>query len=270
MPASLFEQTYREVKKLAPIIEKIYPRTEGKRTADIYVLINIFNGKFYLGSSDEGFSRVKDEHHRYLKRGTHINGYLQKSYSKWLKNTGKNPFKAFRIAIVDIENQYLAEQIALDKFFDGAKQCYNLVPTAGGGCPIFLWKKVSQVCMDTGKVLAVHPSFIEAERVTDINKVNISTCCLGKKNSAGGFHWEYATDDTKCFLPEDLSIIKAKPKYAVKLKKVSQVCLETKNTIKVFESMSLAARELGLHQGNISNCCNGNRKSHGGYLWQYT
>lgn len=44
-------------------------------------------------------------------------------------------------------------------------------------------------------------------------------------------------------------------------------CIELDRT---FESASTASRELGLHQTNISGCCNGKRfKTAGGYHWQY-
>ena len=44
-------------------------------------------------------------------------------------------------------------------------------------------------------------------------------------------------------------------------------CVELDRT---FDSASAAARELGLHQTNISGCCNGKRfKTAGGYHWQY-
>lgn len=41
------------------------------------------------------------------------------------------------------------------------------------------------------------------------------------------------------------------------------------NIIKVFNSTRQASLELGINQGNISMCCNGNRKSVGGYIWEY-
>lgn len=47
------------------------------------------------------------------------------------------------------------------------------------------------LCVETGIVyLSVH----EASRQTCINRGNISSCCNGKRRSAGGFHWEFLTD----------------------------------------------------------------------------
>lgn len=36
-----------------------------------------------------------------------------------------------------------------------------------------------------------------------------------------------------------------------------------------FRGISYASRILGIHQGNISNCCSGRHKSAGGFVWRY-
>ena len=40
------------------------------------------------------------------------------------------------------------------------------------------------------------------------------------------------------------------------------------NILNVFESMRQAERETGIPSGNINRCCNGERKSAGGYKWK--
>lgn len=50
-------------------------------------------------------------------------------------------------------------------------------------------------------------------------------------------------------------------------KKVRQIDADG-NVIKIWHSMSDAARELGLQVSNISNCCNGKIRSTGGYRWE--
>ena len=40
------------------------------------------------------------------------------------------------------------------------------------------------------------------------------------------------------------------------------------NLIKVFESQSIAAKELGTYQGNISACCLGKQKQHKGFVFK--
>lgn len=38
---------------------------------------------------------------------------------------------------------------------------------------------------------------------------------------------------------------------------------------RVFGGVSIAAKELSLSAGHISSCCQGKRKTIGGYHWQY-
>ena len=38
---------------------------------------------------------------------------------------------------------------------------------------------------------------------------------------------------------------------------------------KCFDSMKEAERQTNIHNGNISSCCKGNRKTAGGYHWSY-
>ena len=50
-------------------------------------------------------------------------------------------------------------------------------------------------------------------------------------------------------------------------RKVIQLDLND-NVLNEFESMGQAERETGVPSGNISRCCNGERKSAGGYKWR--
>ena len=43
----------------------------------------------------------------------------------------------------------------------------------------------------TNKIIAEFPSINEVERQLGINQSNISMCCNGKRNTAGGFKWKY-------------------------------------------------------------------------------
>ena len=54
-------------------------------------------------------------------------------------------------------------------------------------------KKVQMFDKSTGELLATFPSTMEAERVTRIARQSISSCCLGKLKSAGGYVWKYLT-----------------------------------------------------------------------------
>lgn len=51
-------------------------------------------------------------------------------------------------------------------------------------------------------------------------------------------------------------------------KKVLQINLQDK-IIKEWSSTKEAAKTLNISQGHISSCCNGNRKTTGGFKWKY-
>lgn len=61
-------------------------------------------------------------------------------------------------------------------------------------------------------------------------------------------------------------------KYGTRLKKVSKVVLQFDkqgNFIAEYPSTAEAARQTGIYQASICACCNGKRKSAGGFVWKY-
>ena len=52
-------------------------------------------------------------------------------------------------------------------------------------------------------------------------------------------------------------------------KQVQMFDKQTGELLATFPSAHEAERVTGIDQGNISKCCNGNRKSAGGYIWRY-
>lgn len=53
-------------------------------------------------------------------------------------------------------------------------------------------KKV--LCVETGMV---YSSAHEASRETKVHRPNITSCCLGKRQVAGGFHWKHYIEENK-------------------------------------------------------------------------
>lgn len=51
-------------------------------------------------------------------------------------------------------------------------------------------KKVKQIDLTTKKVVNIYNSIEEARRITKLN--NISACCRGLRQKAGGYIWQYA------------------------------------------------------------------------------
>ena len=54
-----------------------------------------------------------------------------------------------------------------------------------------LAKPVLQINKDTNEIITEFPSVSEVERQFGINHSNISQCCNGKRNTVGGFKWQY-------------------------------------------------------------------------------
>lgn len=84
------------------------------------------------------------------------------------------------------------------------------------------------------------------ENKTNNDLSNLEWCTV-KENNIHGTRIKRASE--KCF------------------KKVIQLDLND-NVLNVFESMTQAEQETGALASHISNCCNGKRKSAGGYKWR--
>lgn len=109
-----------------------------------------------------------------------------------------------------------------------------------------------------GEPIQSFNSITEAERRTGVNHAKISAVCSGRRKSAGGYIWSYSSATGP--------YISAKSTH--KRRAVIQLDMDG-NAIRTYHSASNAAEELGLHQSLISKCCNGQRKSTGGYQWAF-
>lgn len=105
-------------------------------------------------------------------------------------------------------------------------------------------QSMSVKCIETGIIYA---SMREAERNTGISNASISACCLGKRETAGGYHWEKV----------DVNQVNNKI-----IRKI--ICLETN---KIYNSATQAERELNIFATNILKVCRGERQTAGGYHW---
>lgn len=84
----------------------------------------------------------------------------------------------------------------------------------------------------------------EASRQLGIDRRKISACCHGKRNTTGGYHWQYCNTET--------------------IKVVS--CIETGD---IYKTLAEAEITTGINRSHISSCCNNKRKTAGGYHWEY-
>ena len=112
------------------------------------------------------------------------------------------------------------------------------------------------ICINTQKV---YESIAEASRQTKIGTKEISLCCRGAfmHNSAGKDEngnplvWAFYEEGKIYKLPSKTELNKNRKKV---------ICLETQE---IFDSMTDAANKIKIMISNISECCNGSRKTAG-------
>lgn len=92
---------------------------------------------------------------------------------------------------------------------------------------------------------------------TEETKRKIANAKTGKKNPLS---WIHTSDEDKIRI--------RRASYEKSIKSVDQLSLEGV-FIKTWESMTIAAKELGLDRSNIGACCNGRIKTCGGYKWRF-
>lgn len=115
-------------------------------------------------------------------------------------------------------------------------------------------KAVLQLTMDNF-VIREFSSQTEAEKVTGIQQSSIWRCCNDKLKSAGGYKWRYADSN------------KTNKKHH-RGSPVVQLSIDGEY-IKTWNTVTEAEKTLGIVKNKISSCCNGVRKSTGGYKWMF-
>lgn len=117
--------------------------------------------------------------------------------------------------------------------------------------------KVYQYNKDTNVLIRVYENLTEASKQTGYPKSAICNVCNYKNKSAYGYIWRYENK------PYERQFQKKNTK-----KKVAQYDLN-QNLIKIFNSLTEAAKETNTNLGNLGQVCSGKRKTANGYIWKY-
>lgn len=149
----------------------------------IYLIFNLKNGYFYIGSTHNFNNRCQD-HFKQLRKNSHgtsnKNGktdYLQNAFNKY----GENNFEFIPVRFVGPDKAKLlaAEQEYLDKYF-GTKECYNLAPVAGSVLG-FKHSKESREKMKKSHIGQI--SGMKDKHHSEISKQKMRQAKIGKKLS---------------------------------------------------------------------------------------
>tara|TARA_B110000114_G_scaffold184318_1_gene227717 strand:+ start:1340 stop:2671 length:1332 start_codon:yes stop_codon:yes gene_type:complete len=122
-------------------------------------------------------------------------------------------------------------------------------------------KTVNQYNLE-GEFIKTWNSISEAASTLNLNKSSIGKCCRKEASTLqiGGFIWRYLKDVKNT---SDITPINYKTRKIIEQYTLDGTYLNT------FSSISEASRTVNSATSNISKCCNGKRKSAGGYIWKY-
>ncbi len=122
-------------------------------------------------------------------------------------------------------------------------------------------KSINQYSID-GKFIRSWDSITEAALTLNVSASNIGKCCGMEPSTLviGGFVWRYSVDVNGL---TDINAVVYKARRKVEQYTIEGIYLKT------FESISDASKEIKGSTSNISRCCNGERKTAGGYIWKY-
>ena len=147
----------------------------------------------YMVSSDGKVWSLKYGRMKELKPETNTRGYLQVG----LCNNGQLTFKLVHRLVAEafIPNPDNLPQVnhkdedKTNNSVENLEWCTAEYNSNFGTRNEKVAKALSKavVCVETGEV---YPSTHEASRKTGVNQRNICSCCNGKRQSAGGYHWQ--------------------------------------------------------------------------------
>jgi group I intron endonuclease len=228
----------------------------------IYKIVNLINGKFYIGSASSkgGFRKRWNEHRSGLKNGVHPNKHLQRA---WVKYGEDN----FRFEILEKLND---TSIILEReqyYINTLQPQYNICKIAGNTLGVRLSEKHKIILSNMAKLRVGDKNSFYGKTHTDEYKKESSNRMKGK--FSGDKHPLFGkthSDETK------LKQSKAKKGKVSKRKSSIKQLDINDNLIKTWESISEASESLGLELkgcGNIVSCLKGRIKTAYGFKWEY-
>lgn len=204
----------------------------------VYQIKNKINNKLYIGSS-HNLEKRKYEHFKMLKENKHHSPKLQNAFNKY----GEENFVFEIIKLINIKNLKSIEkrnillneeQFWIDKL-QTVKYGYNTCPIAGS-------RLGTRLTEEQRKNLSEKQKGVKRKPFTKTHIENMKKGQTGKKLS----------EKTKNKIRQAFS------------KKVLRI-----EDNKIFPSATEASLYVNCHRTNISKCCNGERKTAGGYHWKF-
>ncbi|MFW5872282.1 MAG: GIY-YIG nuclease family protein [bacterium] len=235
-----------------------------KNKKGIYKIINLENGKFYLGST-KNLKKRKREHFWALRKNRHNNPYLQNSFNKHGKEKFK--FKIVKIVknesdLLDVEQKYLDKTKSYDR-----KIGYNINEIASGG------GLYGENNPNYGKPMSKEQKKKISETLMG-HKVSKETRKKMSQNRKGKFAGKnnpnYGKTLSEKRKKKQSEVMKGRYKGAKNPSARAVVQLDkNENFIAYHKTMTQAAKGNGAYKSGICLCCKRKQNTCGGFKWQY-
>ncbi|WPR72339.1 NUMOD1 domain-containing DNA-binding protein [Flavobacterium sp. NG2] len=208
----------------------------------IYKAQNTISGECYIGATTKSLEERKQDHIQ--KANKKVGSYFQEAIGTygpeaftWQQlDTASNPNE-----LAEKETMYIYDFKALEEGYNG---------DCGGG-----FQKLVYQYNENGILIETYNSLTEIKETLGIDKRRISSACLNSTMYDGCF-WSYRL------------LEKIIPKTDFRVKAVNQYSLN-QEFIETFKSASEASRLTGISKTCIARCCRAERKSSGGFIWNY-
>lgn len=222
----------------------------------IYCIENKTTGKKYIGQS----VNVKDrwmKHISELNNNSHHNSYLQNAWNKY----GVDDFKFTVLEYCEIDKLDEKENYYIELYDTLNRDCgYNL--KSGGQSTNHYSEETRKKMSESGKKTYLNPERRELQRINALNQwanPKIKEKISGKNNYMYGKHH---TDETRRKMSEARKGRKPSNRNTTPV-----FCIELN---KLFEDATEAGKELLIDGSAILKVCRGERKTCGGYHWEFS
>lgn len=213
-----------------------------KNMGYIYLRKNKINGKCYIGQTVNVKRRNNDWNNLNIKYGGHTVENARKKYG-----TDGFTFEILKECPNDEMNEW--EMYYIKKYNSKAPNGYNATDGGDSTCERTEEIKMKISISKRGKKHSVETKTKMSVAQKGKSKPKVADALKGRKR------------------PDITAALKGK--YNTKCSKpVEALDKTTGKVVYVFPSAKEAERH-GFYNSNISDCCNGKRKSHKGYIWRY-
>ena len=198
----------------------------------------------YIGVSTDSLEDRKRDHNQ------RVNKPYASIFHNAISTYGEDAFEwetidtAYSIdELAQKEKSYIFEYNALENGYNA---------DSGGGFK----KTVYKYDIETGKLLETFECLDDAGATVEASKQQISKACLNVNNTYAGFYWSYEKHDI------------FEPNVDLRRKRVRQYTLDG-YLLAEFKSIAEASRITGVNNSSIAKVCRGDRKTAGGFYFEF-